>query len=174
MSAKKTTKATKSPAPATKLTSPAITKAAASAGAVKPKAAKAPAKAAPAKKPAAKAPVRVAATAPEPTPTPVVPVPAPAPAAAIKEVARKAVTTTITAKIDVGFGNTITIRGEGPGLSWDTGLLMTNLGSDLWEVQLGESARPFIFKFLVNDLSWSTGPDYVLESGVSVLLKPTF
>ncbi len=172
MSAKKTTKATKSPAPATKLTSPAIIKAAAAAGAAKPKAKTA------AKKPAAKAPTRVAATAPEPKPAApaVAPVaePAPAPVAQVKEVARKAVTTTIAAKIDVGFGNTITLRGEGPGLSWDAGLLMTNLGSDLWEVQLGESARPFIFKFLVNDLSWSTGPDYVLESGGSVLLKPTF
>lgn len=174
MSAKKTTKATKSPAPATKLTSPAITKAAAAAGAVKPKATKTPAK-----KPA-KAPAVVAATAPAPAPAapaavPVVPpAPAPVPAAAVKEVVRTAVTTTITAKIDVGFGNTITIRGEGPGLSWDTGLLMNNLGSDLWEVQLGESSRPYIFKFLVNDLSWNTGADYVVESGATVLLKPEF
>src|SRR3954466_1312984 len=29
--------------------------------------------------------------------------------------------TTIQAKVDVGFGNTLTIRGQGQGLSWDQG-----------------------------------------------------
>jgi hypothetical protein len=29
--------------------------------------------------------------------------------------------TTIEAKIDVGFGNNLFVRGEGPGLSWEKG-----------------------------------------------------
>jgi hypothetical protein len=39
---------------------------------------------------------------------------------------------------------------------------------------LGESARPIIYKFLVNDLSWSAGEDYVVAPGTNVSVVPTF
>jgi hypothetical protein len=51
---------------------------------------------------------------------------------------------------------------------------MENVGSDEWKIELGESARPFTFKFLVNDLSWSAGPDYTAEPGSTQTLLPTF
>ncbi len=155
-SKKSSAKSAKSPAPATKTVK----------AAAKPTPAPAPKakKAVPAPKPAPAVKTRAAA-----------PVAAPAPAVpAVKPVAPKPVVTTISARIDIGFGNALYIRGEGAGLSWDQGQLMANVEKDLWQVSLGESAQPVIFKFLVNDLSWNTGPDYTVASGASVTLVPEF
>ena len=74
----------------------------------------------------------------------------------------------------VGFGNAIYRRGEGPGLSWDKGILMTCVQPDLWQIVLAESARAYTFKFLVNDLTWSAGPDFSAACGTSVTLVPEF
>jgi len=99
--------------------------------------------------------------------------PKPAPVA-VQPVARKPVVTTISARINVGFGHFLTIRGDGPGLSWDAGVPMICLADDLWQIKLGESARGFVFKVLVDDLTWNTGPDYTLASGASLTVTPEF
>ena len=99
---------------------------------------------------------------------------APLTAAALKSVATKPVRTTICARVDVGFGNVLSIRGEGAGLSWEVGTTMECVEGDVWQVVLPESARGHVFKFLVNDLSWSTGPDYTVANGASVTLTPEF
>jgi hypothetical protein len=93
---------------------------------------------------------------------------------AVKTVAAKNHVTTITAQIDIGFGNQLHIRGDGPGLSWDKGLLMDCVADNKWRVVLAESARPIVFKFLVNDLSWSAGEDYSIAPGGSVTIAPAF
>ena len=92
----------------------------------------------------------------------------------VKAVATRPVATTITAQIDIGFGNSLFLRGEGPGLSWDRGMLMNCVSDNQWQLTLGESARPIVFKFLVNDLSWSAGEDYSVSPGASVVIEPTF
>lgn len=158
---KKTTSkpAAKSSAPATKAASTA------KASTAKARIVKAPVpvkKAAPAVKPAKPA-VKTKTAAPVAAATPVV-----------KPVPTKPVVTTVTAQIDIGFGNALFLRGEGAGLNWDTGLLMTCVNDHQWSVVLGESARPIVFKFLVNDLSWSAGEDYSVAPGSSVTLVPTF
>jgi hypothetical protein len=102
------------------------------------------------------------------------PTPAPVAAPAVKPVASKPVKTSITAKIDVGFGNALFVRGEGPGLSWEKGLAMENVGSDVWRVVLAESVRAYTFKFLINDTTWSAGPDFTAACGTSVTLTPEF
>jgi hypothetical protein len=84
------------------------------------------------------------------------------------------VVTTISANFDVGFGNALYIRGEGPGLSWDNGVRMECVSDEHWTLALGESARPFVFKFLINDETWSTGDDYTASPGTSVTLTPSF
>ncbi len=166
---KSTAKSKVSPAPATKpAPAPASPKARA------PKVpAKAPAKPkvkAPAPKPApAAAPV-----APPAAPAPVRAAPAPVAPAPVPSSARRSVVTTITARINVGFGNALHLRGEGPGLSWDRGLPMECIATDLWRLNLGESARGFSFKVLVNDLTWNSGPDYTVASGGVVNITPTF
>ena len=114
--------------------------------------------------PPAAAPVRPAAALAAPAP-----VPAPVPPAA-----RRPVVTTITARINIGFGNALHLRGEGPGLSWDRGVPMECIAADLWRLNLGESARGYTFKVLVNDLTWNSGPDYTVASGGVVNLTPTF
>ncbi len=148
MKNKSSKSAAKSPARATKL-APRSAKAAVAA----PKAAPAlkPAKPVAKKKPAARAA-----------------------APAVHAVATKPVLTTVTAQIDIGFGNALYVRGEGAGLSWDQGLLMNCVSDSEWQCVFGESARPIVFKFLVNDLSWSTGDDFSVTTGTNVTLTPTF
>jgi len=82
--------------------------------------------------------------------------------------------TIIFAKIDIGFGNHLYIRGEGPGLSWDHGVAMDCVGNGLWTTTVSHAALPVVFKLLVNDLSWSTGADYVAQPGQSFSIDPTF
>ncbi len=82
--------------------------------------------------------------------------------------------TVIQANIDVGFGNTLNIRGEGPGLSWDRGQTMDCLKDDLWAFTIDAAAKPIIFKFLINDETWCTGDDYVVEPGNKITLVPAF
>ena len=84
------------------------------------------------------------------------------------------VVTTISANVDVGFGNGLYVRGEGPGLSWEKGLRMECVSDDRWSLALGESTRLFVFKFLINDAVWSIGDDYTVAPGASVTLTPTF
>ena len=141
---KTTSKPTKSPAPAIK---PAIV-----AKAVKPVAASAK----PTAKPAAAKKI------------------ANAPAPAVKPVATPAVVTTIMAEIDIGFGNMLFVRGDGPSLSWDRGMRMDCVSDNLWKLVLGESAAPVVFKFLVNDLTWSAGADFSVASGSVVKITPEF
>ena len=82
--------------------------------------------------------------------------------------------TYISAKVDIGFGNHLYLRGEGAGLSWDKGTLMECSSNVLWTALLKGANAPVMFKFLVNDLSWSTGNDYVVEPGQSITITPTF
>lgn len=95
-------------------------------------------------------------------------------ASAVKKTAAKPLVTTISARIDVGFGNTLYLRGEGPGLSWDKGVMMDCTGDDRWTLAIGESARPVVFKFLLNDEVWSTGEDFTAKSGAISAFVPVF
>jgi hypothetical protein len=111
------------------------------------------------------------------TPTPVAmlaPAPAPMAARPLTSVVNTPVQTTITARIDVGYGNSLFVRGEGAGLSWEKGREMECVQNDLWRIVLAESARAYTFKFLINDTTWSAGPDFTAACGTSVTLTPEF
>ena len=84
------------------------------------------------------------------------------------------VATYISAKVDIGFGNHLFLRGEGPGLSWDKGAAMDCSSNLMWTTTIAGATAPVVFKVLVNDLTWSTGKDYVVEPGQSVTVTPTF
>ncbi len=99
---------------------------------------------------------------------------APVTAPAVKSQPTPALVTKIAAKIDIGFGNTLYIRGEGPGLSWEKGIPLDCVADDLWSITLAETARPVVFKFLVNDLTWSVGDDYLAQPGSVTELIPAF
>jgi hypothetical protein len=95
-------------------------------------------------------------------------------APAVKKSAPKAVVTAISAQVDVGFGNLLYIRGVGPGLSWEKGVAMTCVADDLWSVSLADAAGPVICKFLINDLIWCAGDDFVITPGTKMVISPVF
>ncbi len=96
-------------------------------------------------------------------------------APAAKAVTPKAVVTTIIANFDVGFGRALYLRGEGPGLSWDKGLLMECIAPAQWKTKLaGESVRPLLFKLMIDDATWSAGDDFNVASGDTITVTPIF
>jgi len=95
-------------------------------------------------------------------------------APAVKKSAPKAVVTTISAQVNVGFGNMLYIRGVGPGLSWEKGVPMTCMADELWSTSLADAAGPVVCKFLINDLIWCAGDDFVVTPGIKAVLTPIF
>jgi hypothetical protein len=80
----------------------------------------------------------------------------------------------IKVKYDVGFNNNLYIRGNGPGLSWEQGALMKNVGPDEW---VWETSQPFSdceFKVLINDECFEGGDNHRLSKGGTVQYTPYF
>lgn len=142
--------------------------------AVKKVAAKKAVKSAPAKKSiAAKAPAKktaakkTAALKPDPE--------AKAPAKAKKSpVASKVEKTSIIARVDVGFGNSLYIRGEGAGLSWDKGVQLDNVSPYEWAFSTTKAKGDVTFKFLINDAVWAEGDDLTVAKGGISISSPVF
>lgn len=80
---------------------------------------------------------------------------------------------TIEAKIDVGFGNSLFLRGEGKGLSWSQGIPLTCVDKSTWTWS-GEASDNVKFKLLLNDLVWSKGADLTAAPGDRVQISPAF
>jgi hypothetical protein len=133
---KKTTKTTKTPAPATKQTAPAPARKSAAAPKIK--------------KPAARASVPAIVTKP------------------------RGLRVTLVARVDVGFGNALYVRGDGAGLSWSSGKLLECSAGDTWSLVLPAVEKAFAFKFVRNDTDWSTGEDYMAAPGDTVTVTPVF
>ncbi len=133
---------------------------------------------APAKKAAVKTVKKTAAApakkAPSAAPAPVAPAPVTKTAPAVKKASSAAFTTTITAAVDVGYGNALYIRGEGPGLNWERGVLLDCVADDRWTITLSATDKPILCKLLLNDVAWSIGNDYLIPAGSDVTLTPTF
>ena len=81
--------------------------------------------------------------------------------------------TTIEAKIDVGFGNNLFLRGQGAGLSWDRGIPLTCVDGKTWQWS-GKAADKLTFKLLLNDSVWAKGADLVAAPGQKVEVAPAF
>jgi hypothetical protein len=86
---------------------------------------------------------------------------------------RAARLTTIKAKIDVGFGNALYLRGQGDGLSWERGVPLKCVDGQTWQWS-GPVAKPLTFKLLVNDTVWARGEDIVAKPGQKLEIAPTF
>lgn len=93
---------------------------------------------------------------------------------AVKKTAPKVVVTTISALIDVGFGNTLYLRGEGPGLSWEKGVVMDCIADEHWQITLPGASKPVVFKLLLNDETWCAGDDLAVAPGGTVAITPEF
>ena len=88
--------------------------------------------------------------------------------------ASSAVEATIIGELDVGFGNSLFIRGDGAGLNWDTGVLLECLDSQTWVWKTSAAERPFHFKFLLNDQVWCQGDDFQACPGQTIRVSPVF
>ena len=82
--------------------------------------------------------------------------------------------TTIAARVDVGFGNNLYIRGEGAGLSWDVGILMKNLSPYEWAWEAKNASKPIEYKLLINDELWANGENQFAMVGDTAITAPTF
>jgi hypothetical protein len=118
-----------------------------------------------------RAPAITPAIPPAPAPEAISPPPAPKP---VKVVAPPPAATVIAAKVDVGFGNWLALRGDGPGLSWEKGIPLENIGSGEWTVSLPGIKQPVAFKLLINDLTWSSGENFTAAPGGTTAVAPTF
>jgi hypothetical protein len=87
--------------------------------------------------------------------------------------ARSARPVTIEAKIDVGFGNALYLRGEGLGLSWSQGIPLTCVDGKTWK-WTGEAGEQLKFKLLLNDQVWSQGENLVAAPGQKLEVSPAF
>jgi len=84
--------------------------------------------------------------------------------------------TTIRVHYDVGYGNRMTLRGDSYPLSWDAGVSMTNVSSDIWEytIERYTNSEKIEFKPLINDTTWSSGNNYTVTAGSTVDIYPSF
>jgi membrane protein involved in colicin uptake len=84
------------------------------------------------------------------------------------------VETSIIANIDVGFGNALFIRGNGAGLSWESGTELKNISDSEWSFKTSSASDELAFKFLLNDEIWSDGADLTIAAGKTSISSPTF
>jgi len=82
--------------------------------------------------------------------------------------------TTVIAQVDVGWGNSLYIRGEGGGLSWEKGILMDCNGDNEWVWSTATASKGLEFKLLVNDELWCDGENLCVKAGGTSISQPTF
>jgi hypothetical protein len=84
--------------------------------------------------------------------------------------------TRIIANIDVGFGNTLFVRGGTSPLDWQAGWPALSVEAGRWE--LGFSGIPegesFEYKCLLNDTAYQTGPNVTGLGGAANEVAPQF
>lgn len=87
---------------------------------------------------------------------------------------RKGPTTRIVVKFDVGFSNSVYLRGKGANLSWDKGILLKNQKADEWTWETDVPFTSCEFKVLINDRDFEVGDNHPLNCGATVQYTPKF
>jgi len=82
--------------------------------------------------------------------------------------------TVVEARIDVGVGNQVFIRGQGDGLSWLQGVPLKCIEPTKWVWSTAQASGKVVFKLLLNDQAWAGGEDVVIEAGRKVEIVPFF
>ena len=82
--------------------------------------------------------------------------------------------TVVEAKIDVGLGNLLFIRGQGDGLSWFEGVPLNCVDATTWVWSTRQARGKVVFKLLLNDQVWAKGEDVVVEAGRKIEVVPFF
>lgn len=84
------------------------------------------------------------------------------------------VVTTVEARIDVGLGNQLFIRGEGNGLSWEKGEPLQCLDGSTWIWSTTSSVDKLVFKLVLNDRVWAQGDNVTAPAGKRTEVVPAF
>jgi len=82
--------------------------------------------------------------------------------------------TSIAAKIDVGWGNILYVRGQGDGLSWEHGTPLHCVDGSTWLWATATAKDKVVFKLLINDQVWAQGEDLTVEAGKRIEVEPVF
>ena len=78
----------------------------------------------------------------------------------------------IVAQCDIGWGNTLFIRGEGGELSWEQGIPMEcNDGQWVYACKADDVIE---YKLLINDEQWALGENCKVECGQNACTSPSF
>lgn len=85
----------------------------------------------------------------------------------------KGQTTTIVVHYPAG-GRTLSLRGSLPPYNWDNGVAMTAGANDTWTLTTTEIDETMEWKPLIDDTTWSRGPNYTVEPGATVDIYPHF
>ena len=74
-----------------------------------------------------------------------------------------------------GTGHAITVRGSSSGtLSWSSSAAASSQDDQTWTVTVSKAKGTLQFKPLLDDRSWSIGPNYAVKAGSSVEVWPHF
>lgn len=87
---------------------------------------------------------------------------------------KKGPKTRIIIKYDVGFNNSLSLRGKGANLSWDRGVSLKNVKPDEWVWETETSFATCEFKVLINDRQYEAGNNHTLACGASIQYTPKF
>jgi len=82
--------------------------------------------------------------------------------------------TRVVIHCDVGFNNNIFIRGNGPNLCWDKGILLRNTKSNEWVWETDQPFNSCEFKVLLNDTQYEQGNNHTLTCENSIEYTPQF
>jgi hypothetical protein len=80
----------------------------------------------------------------------------------------------VVARIELGPGNAVFIRGEGGGLNWHRGLRLDCIAPGAWIWFAKRLTDKVVFQLLLNDSVWAKGDNIVLEPGSRIELTPDF
>ncbi len=89
-------------------------------------------------------------------------------------VRKKGPVTRIIVKYDVGFNNSVYLRGDGADLCWDRGIMLKNVKSDEWIWETNVPFNKCEFKVLINDRQYELGENHRLLCGTSFEYTPNF
>ena len=82
--------------------------------------------------------------------------------------------TRIVIQYNVGFGNSIFLRGKGADLSWDKGTPLKNTKDNEWVWETESTFPSLEFKVLINDSHYENGDNHHLTYGTTIHYTPKF
>ena len=77
-------------------------------------------------------------------------------------------------KCDIGWGNTLFIRGENKPLNWEKGKPLSYDEEKQGWIYENSTKKDLEFKVLINDEHWSEGENFVLHVGKTETFEPKF